>query len=298
MWSLGASKHRFGDLTIHHTIPTLKSLSGRGLQPEIVWRQCVMRNRTALDFKRERFPRSGDLIQSIGAMNHEASVDSQVGQRLGHQFSGAKRMGTHKLHRCSSGIGQRTQDVEHRPHLQLGPGRLRVLHRRMNRGRKQKRNPHFPERLTHLRGIEVNVYTESLQNVGAPALARNRTVPVFGHPYAGSGHHERRNGGDVKRSHPVPAGAACVEQYAAVAGARVYSRSFGSHRPCKPQHFPGGLAFHPQSYQKGRNLRRADFPAQDQRHRLLSVLGRQILTGTNPVQIGQQRHVMIELSAF
>ncbi len=298
MRSQGTLEHRFRDLTVHHTISALERLPARGLQSEIVRRQRVVRNGAALDFERNRLPRGGDLIQPIGAVDHEASAYPQVRQHLGHQFGGAKRMGTHKLHRRSRGIGQRTKEVEHRSHLQLRPGRLRVFHRRVNRGCKQKRNADFTERLTHLCGVEVNVHAQGFQNVGAPALAGNRAVPMLGHPYTGSRHHKRGDGGDVESSRPIATGPAGIEQHVAVAGTRVYSRGFGSHRSCKPQHFAGVFAFHAQGYQKSRNLRRTDFPAQDQRHRLLSILRRQILTGTNPMQIGQQRHVMIELSAF
>ena len=141
-------------------------------------------------------PRSSPSAASAPAINSAACARRRARQLRG----GARR------------IGQRPQQIEHRPHLQLHPHRMRVPRRRVKRRREQKADADFADGARASRGAIGDAHAHRLQQVGAAALARYGPVAMLGHAHAGAGHHERRHRRNIEGGLAVAAGAAGIQQ--------------------------------------------------------------------------------------
>ena len=112
----------------------------------------------------------------------------------------------------AGGVRERAEDVEDRSDAELAPDRRSVPHRRVvARGEHESKSDLFEARRDAGRA-EVDRDPELLEDVGAAAGARGRTVAVLRDARAGCDGDDRRDGRDVERVRTVAPGAAGVDR--------------------------------------------------------------------------------------
>ena len=100
-------------------------------------------------------------------------------------------------------------------------------------------------------GGAATLHAELLEDVGAAAAARHRSVAVLGHLHAARRDHQRRRRRDVEGARAIAAGAAGVEH---LAGRRRQLHRVLAHRPREADDLGRPLALH---RQRGQQRRRA-----------------------------------------
>ena len=111
----------------------------------------------------------GDFVEAVGAVHDEAALQTEGDQRVRHQFRRVLRGGAHQLRAGAGRIGQRTQQIEDRPHLEIDPHRLRVLHGGVHGGGEQEADAHLADRPRGLLRRDRDSDAQRLQQVGAAA---------------------------------------------------------------------------------------------------------------------------------
>ena len=89
-------------------------------------------------------------------MNHEAAGKPEGAQCLSQQPGIVFGSGTDNLYRRPGWVGERSQQVKHRPHFELPADRLHVPCRDVICGRKEKRDADFTNRAGCLIGWEID----------------------------------------------------------------------------------------------------------------------------------------------
>src|SRR5258708_2259927 len=107
----------------------------------------MMHDYAVVDLQNERLGGGGNFIQTVRAVHYETALQSERGQSLGHEFRGVCRWGADELRRGSGRIGERTEKIECRAHVDLQPRRLRVFHGWMHGGREQETDADVANRL-------------------------------------------------------------------------------------------------------------------------------------------------------
>src|SRR4029079_4433546 len=100
---------------------------------------------------------------------------------------------------------QRAEQVERRAHTQVASRLRRMLHRRMKRLCKEKRDPGVLEAALGDLRRGGDVHFKRLEEIRAAAAAGGAAVAVLRHADAAGGEHERRDGGDVEGMRAVAA---------------------------------------------------------------------------------------------
>ena len=241
-------QHRLGDLQVAGLVAAFQIRRRRGL---------AHRNRPAPESVASTLP-SRISKASVGPVVVISSRPSDpcttkprrspsVGQRLRHQFRRALRRRAHQLRRGPRRIRQRTQQIEHRPHLQLDAAPVA-----------RASSPCAPPARTEIRcrprGSRAPLSSGGRRSKcpAPPAGRRCRTglmldaVAVLGHAHAGARHHERRDRRNVECAGAVAARAAGVQQGRAVQARRSPARPSAASRarspPAPPRSRPSSAA--------------------------------------------------------
>ena len=139
-----------------------------------------------------------------------------------------------------------------------------VPHRRMKRRREEERDAGLVEAALDDRRRGRDVDAERLEQVGAAAAARHRSVAVLRDRDAARGEHQRRDRRDVERVRAIAAGAAGVEHRRVVAR---QPRRPRAHRPREADDLGRPLPLHRQRDEQPGDLRRLRPAVHDLVHR-------------------------------
>ena len=161
-----------------------------------------------------------------------------------------------------SGIGQGSEDIEHRPETQFLPDSAHIFHGGVIFLRKEEAHACFIQQLTALVRALVNVHAQGFQAVCRTAFAGGCPVAVLGHPHTTCRGHQGRSGGNVEAVGVVSAGTHDLKQIRT----RVYRRGLFPHSCSAARDLirgfrPGALGG--QGCQESRVLGRCGLPAHD-----------------------------------
>ncbi len=170
-----------------------------------------------------------------------------------------------------------------------------MLHGGMHSRREQEPDANLPDRGSRALGRERHANPQRFQQIRAAAAARNGAVSVFGNAHPCAGHHERRDGGDIKGSRGIAARAAGIEQRLAILPIQVsaHRRGDAAHGSSEADQLLRRFPFHAQSHQEGGNLRVAGGTGEDGFHRLLRLIGREIFSPNYALEVGQKQHAIV-----
>ena len=189
---------QFRDLSL---CPRPQDLQACARNAEILRSQSLFRNRAASDLEDPRLSRRRDLIQTVQAVNDKSALHPKRRERFGHKFRRSNGRRADYLNGRPGRIQLEVPSkIERRPHLQFDSCRLRVLHRGMHRRSQHEPDPDFANALRDLRRSEVDVDSQRFEDVGAPALARQRSVAVLGDLHACARDDKSRHRRDIERA--------------------------------------------------------------------------------------------------
>ena len=134
---------------------------------------------------------------------------TEPGQRPGHRVKEIGIRDPDQLTRRARRIGQRSQEVEDRPHGQLAPDRHHVPGRLMVGRSEHEPEPDLLDAARDSVRTEIDPGAERLQQIGRPGQSGGRAIAVLCHRASGSRRDQRRGGRDVERP-PAAAGAGRV----------------------------------------------------------------------------------------
>ena len=85
-----------------------------------------------------RVARGRNLIKAVGAVHHPGARRSQKAERSRHELGQLRSRHADELPGSARRIGQRTEQIERRPHAEILPRRSGMTHRRMEGGREEE----------------------------------------------------------------------------------------------------------------------------------------------------------------
>src|SRR5215207_10736943 len=143
---------------------------------------------------------------------HEHRVATAEDLQHARQFLGDVRVAdADQLVTRSGGISKRAEDVEDRADSHLTAGGPDESHGGMERGRIHEADANRVNTRADLVWSQLDVHTESFEQVRRTALAGHRAVTMLGDSDPGGGDDERRRRGDVERPGAVATSSAGVD---------------------------------------------------------------------------------------
>jgi hypothetical protein len=197
----------------------LNSAYGSPFYSEIFGRDIIGANFSISDLGYFAFAADCDFIESIGSMDYESTLGSELAENLGHDLREIFVIDPEHLGCRLSRIADWTQEVENRADFHLSPGKHNVSHGFMQQRSVEEPDAHFVNASGNGAGIQVDPYAHGFNDVSAPAQARDTPVAMLSHLYAGSGQHERSCSRNIESPGRIPSGATRVDEHLPV-GAR------------------------------------------------------------------------------
>ncbi len=237
---------------------------------------------TIFEFGDKGLAAQGDLVEAVAAMDHHHVPTAERLQHLGQGADEATIEHAEQLVRRISRIGERSQQIEQRPHAQRLAHWRGVLHGAVVVRREQEAQSHRIDQLADTLRASVQVDAEMLQDIGAAAAGAHRASAVLGDFCATRGGDKGGGGGDVEGVQRVAAGAAGVDQMATVSH---------HHLGRELAHHLGGggdlgdcLAFAAQRDDRCGDLRRLEFAAHQRAHQVEHFLAGEVLPRQQAVE--------------
>src|SRR6056297_1977636 len=220
----------------------------------------------------ERLAADGEVVQPV-AVHDQRPLEPEPPQHLGQGPGERRAVHPHELPRRPGGVRERTEIVEDRAGLEVGPDGGDEPHRRMVLSREQERQPDLLDRTGQAVRIQIEADTESLEHVRGAAALRHPAVSVLRKACAPRRRHECRRGADVDRAHARAAGTADVQQRTGVRD-RHADRAL-AHRLGEAHDLVHGLTPRAQRGQEGRGLHLRQLAVHQPAHHLAGPLARQ-----------------------
>ena len=209
-------------------------------------------------------------------MHHACPIGGEPGEGAGDPGRGLLLVRPDELFPDPGRVGDRPEKIEYRPYPQLRPRLRRVFHRGMEEWGKEEPDADDVEAGPGPLGGNRDVDAERRKEIGAPAPARHRAVPVFGHHHARACGHKRGECRDVECAQPVSPRPAHVDRMGVVGS---HLHRFFTHRAGKAHELVHGLPLCAQRHQKARDLRIRRLAGHDEFERRRCLIGRKVLAG-------------------
>lgn len=129
---------------------------------------------------------NAELIDAVGSGEHQRMGVSQSMQHLGHDWREARVRNTEQLVANPSGVGERTDHVEHGPNPELATHRTDMAQRRVKIGRIQEADAGLGDTAAHAVGRKRDHDFKCLEHVRAAALRRRRAIAMLRHRASGT----------------------------------------------------------------------------------------------------------------
>jgi hypothetical protein len=134
-----------------------------------------------------------NLIDAIRAMDDPGAIRSQHLQGSREEFREFRPRHAHQLATSLRRVREGTKKIERGPDPQIAAGLSRMLHCRMKRRRKEKRDASGRETPFDHLGLRRDIDPEGSEHIRATARAGHGSVPVFGNPYTARRNNHRRS---------------------------------------------------------------------------------------------------------
>ncbi len=155
-----------------------------------------------------------------------------------------------------------------------------MAHRRVVAGSEEESEANLPDHLDRCLWLQLDVDSQSFQQIRRPGQRRGGAVAVFGDAGAGAGRDERRGGGDVEGPGPVPARTDEINDL----HSDVDSDGSLEHRLHHAGDLIARLPFGAQGDDEGCHLGRGRVTGHDLRHRGAGRVAAQSLSGDEGTQ--------------
>ena len=159
----------------------------------------------------ERLAGDGDFVEPSGTVHHKGALDPELCESCRHKIHDVGRKHSQDLSVRTSGIGQRTQQIENGSRANLFARRSRVARSRMRGLREQEPDSDFADRFTEPGARQINPDPELLQDIGGTAARTSCAIAMFGNSRAGSRGDNGRGSGNVERIKAVASSPASVD---------------------------------------------------------------------------------------
>ena len=196
-----------------------------------------------LDARDDGLACGGELVNSIGAVDHEGAPGSERRERAADEQNAAGSENANDLSARVGRIGERTNEVEDGAEAERAAQRSESLHGRVIKRREEKDEAGFAETFDGQLWRELDGHAESLKNIGSAAARGDGAIAVLGNAGAGGCGNERGSAGDVEGLRTAAAGADTVDEFsrsASVNGMGTECRRMTSTKPassgaCSPR---------------------------------------------------------------